>query len=84
MSDDTITNDDRLEVLKDITREILNVTSYLSDDELNEKYTLVEPTDGVDKSIHVDTDKQLDYHTHIHDLPVNVEWLGRSVKGNKE
>jgi|APSaa5957512535_1039671.scaffolds.fasta_scaffold06609_11 hypothetical protein len=84
MSDDTITNDDRLEVLKDITREILNVTSYLSDDELNEKYTLVEPTDGVDQSIHVDTDKQLDYHTHIHDLSVNVEWLGRSVKGNKE
>lgn len=84
MSDDTITSDHRLVVLKDITREILNVTSYLSDEELNDKYTLVKPTDGVDQTIHVVTDKQLDYQTYIQNLSVNVEWLGRWVKRNKE
>lgn len=86
MSKDTITNDDRLEVLKDVTREILNVTSYLSDNELNDSDDLLKPTEDVDQTINGDehTENQLDYLTYIHILSVNVEWLGRWVRRNKE
>ncbi len=84
-SKDTKIDDDRLDIIKDIVYQILNITTYLSDEELNEKVSLTIPTNDKKDTINQneETENQLDYLTNIHLLSVNIEWLGRWKKRNK-
>lgn len=84
-SKDSKIDDDRLDIIKDIVYQILNITTYLSDEELNEKVSLTIPTNDIKDTINQDeeTENQLDYFTIIHLLSVNIEWLGRWKKRNK-
>jgi len=85
-SKDTKIDDDRLDIIRDIVYQILNITTYLSDEELNEKVSLTIPTIDIKDTINQDeeTENQLDYLTNIHLLSVNIEWLGRWKNRNKE
>jgi len=85
-SKDTKIDDDRLDIIRDIVYQILNITTYLSDEELNEKVSLTIPTIDIKDTINQEeeTENQLDYLTNIHLLSVNIEWLGRWKNRNKE
>jgi|APSaa5957512535_1039671.scaffolds.fasta_scaffold20525_3 hypothetical protein len=80
-----IIDDDRLDIIKDVVYQILNITTHLSDEELNEKVSLTIPTVDIKDTINQDeeTENQLDYLTNIHLLSVNIEWLGRWKNRNK-
>ncbi len=79
-------DDDRLQIIKDCVNEILNITTNLSDDELNEKCNLIIPSKDGNQTINGDehTENQLDYFTYIHLISCSIEWLGRWKNRLKE
>jgi len=83
---DTTINDDRLEIIKDIVGEILNVTTFLTDEELKEKSIFVKPLFQKDGSINGGDkiENELDYLCYIHLISVEIERLGRWKKNDEE
>lgn len=76
MNEDWI-KDARLDIIKDVVRSILNQTTYLTDEELNETQPISYESGSITGSIEIEN--ELKYNENIFQLAIEIEKLGRKL-----
>ncbi len=74
-------NDTRLDIIKDVVRTILNQTTHLTDEKLNETQQITYESGSINGDVEVE--EHLEYLENIYQLSIQIEKLGRKMELEK-